>query len=318
MSEQIKHLRVMVRGAYDLQKLRIQMGLRLCANFRARLGAPEDEADDPSTEAQGKPELSAQAQGIITQLKASYGRLTDGVARNRTLPARRGFKGDELIADYAELVLVDQYVRLERDETVNFRQLGDVLDLIPIYTEYLAQQRGIGPAMAGVLVAYLDPAKARHVSSFWKYAGLDVAGGTGRSRRQEHLVERSYIDRNGVEKTRMGITYEPFLKTKLMGVLAGSFLRSGSPWRKVYDDYKHRLESDPAREKVTVAEWKKRHRAEEDVSKLWTPGRIHAASSRYMVKMFLAELWTTWRRLEELPVSEPYAVDKLGRKPHAA
>jgi len=309
MSESIKHLRVMVRGAYDLQKLRIQMGLRLCANFRARLGTPE-EADENG-------ELSAEALNIIAKLKQSYGRLTDGVARNRTLPARSGFAGDELISDYSELILVDQYLRLERDEATNFRQLEDVLSAIPIYAEYLLQQRGIGPAMAGVLVAYFDPHKARHVSSFWRYAGLDVGpDGAGRSRREAHLVERIYTDRNGEEKTRMGITYEPFLKTKLMGVLAGSFLRSGSPWRKVYDGYKHRLESDPAREKVTVAQWKKRHRAGDDVSKLWTPGRIHTASSRYMVKQFLAEFWTIWRKLEGLPVTEPYAVDKLGKRPH--
>ncbi|HEX8836274.1 MAG TPA: hypothetical protein VF748_05000, partial [Candidatus Acidoferrum sp.] len=73
----INHLRVMVRGAYDLQKLRIQMGLRLCANFRARLGTPEVSDEG---------ELSNEALGIIAQLKQSYGRLTDGVARNRTLP----------------------------------------------------------------------------------------------------------------------------------------------------------------------------------------------------------------------------------------
>ena len=76
--------------------------------------------------------------------------------------------------------------------------------------------------MAGVIIAYLDPKRARHVSSFWKYAGLDVDKGSGRSRREEHLVERDYIDRNGDAKTRLGVTYNPFLKTKLMGVLGPS------------------------------------------------------------------------------------------------
>jgi len=312
MDSSVKYLRTMVRGAYDLQKLRIQMGLRLCANFRARLGKPEEEAGEEG-------ELSSAALDLIALLKASYGRLTDGIARNRTLPAREGFTGDELIGDFPELILVDQYVRLERDETTNFKQLTEVLDTIPIYTEYLKEQRGIGPAMASVLISYFDPAKARHVSSFWKYAGLDVGpDGTGRSRRKEHLVKRTYTDRNGEEQERDGITYEPFLKTKLMGVLAASFLRSASPWRKVYDDYKHRLESDPARTKITVAQWKKHHRAGDDTKHLWTPGRIHTASSRYMIKMFLAEFWATWRRLEGLPVSEPYAVSKQGRRPHAA
>lgn len=67
-------LKIMVRGAYDLQALRMQTGLRLCSNFRSKL-MPED----------GE-ELDENAIGVIDELKASYKRLTDGIARNRTLP----------------------------------------------------------------------------------------------------------------------------------------------------------------------------------------------------------------------------------------
>jgi hypothetical protein len=217
-------LKLMVRGAYDLQKLRIQSGLRLCGNFRAKLkvdGAEEKEPEDG--------ELSEDAKKMIDLLKESYGRLTDGVARNRTLPTEKGFRGGELISEYSELTLVDQYIQLERQEAQHFRQMTKVLQHIPIYTELLAQERGVGPAMAGVLVTYLDPHKARYVSSFWRYAGLDVGpDGRGRSPRGEHLVEREYVDRDGEVKTRQGVTYNPFLKTKLAGVLASSFLRSGT------------------------------------------------------------------------------------------
>jgi hypothetical protein len=173
--------------------------------------------------------------------------------------------------------------------------------------------------MAGVIIAYLDPHRARHVSSFWKYAGLDVDKGSGRSRREEHLVEREYTNKVGDRKTRLGVTYNPFLKTKLMGVLGPSFLRSGSEWRVVYDGYKHRIVSDASRRKVTVAEWKRAHKAGDPaLRELWTPGRIHTASTRYMVKQFLQGLWVKWRELEGLPVTLPYAEAKLGRPPHAA
>lgn len=312
-SKEIATLKLMTRGAYDLQALRMQMGLRLCANFRARLTdlEPETEGDDD--------EMSEAAVKVIDRLKESYKRLTDGIAKNRTLPDVQGFTGDALISVHAELVLVDQYVTIETQEGRLFRQLLKTLELIPIFDTYLKEQTGIGPAMAAVLISYLDPAKARHASSFWKFAGLDVGpDGAGRSRRKPHLVERTYTDRSGKEATRMGITYDPFLKTKLTGVLGPSFLRSGSPWRKVYDDYKHRLETDPAREKLTVGDWKKRNNAGDDVSKLWTPGRIHRASIRYMVKMFLADLWAKWRELEGLPVPVPYAEAKLGLKHKAA
>jgi hypothetical protein len=76
-------LRLMCRGAYDLQKLRMQAGLRLCANFRSKLTI-DPNIDNEETE-DGE-ELSEQAQSILDQLKASYRTLTEGVARNRTLP----------------------------------------------------------------------------------------------------------------------------------------------------------------------------------------------------------------------------------------
>ena len=34
------NIRVMVRGAYDLQKLRIQTGNRIVVNFKARVSLP--------------------------------------------------------------------------------------------------------------------------------------------------------------------------------------------------------------------------------------------------------------------------------------
>src|SRR5262245_2384572 len=189
MQSEIQILKLMVRGAYDLQALRMQTGLRLCANFRSRL---TDEPDEDG----GDDEMSEAAKKVLDHLRDSYKRLTDGVARNRTLPDERKFVGDALISTHAELVLVDQYVRIEAQEALQFRNMTSVLEKIPIYVEYLKDQKGIGPAMAGVLITYLDPAKASRISGFWSYAGVDVAGdGAGRSRRKEHLVEREYIDK---------------------------------------------------------------------------------------------------------------------------
>src|SRR5260221_201548 len=170
MSTEIAALKLMVRGAYDLQALRMQTGLRLSANFRAKLKVHEDDLKEDEETG----ELSAAAKKVIDQLKPSYRRLCEGVARNRTLPAEKGFTGDHLISAYSELILVDQYIALERQEDTQFRQMQSVLDKIPIYTQYLAAQKGIGPAMAGVLISYFDPHKAKYASSFWKYGGLDV------------------------------------------------------------------------------------------------------------------------------------------------
>lgn len=328
-TENIRLLKLMVKGSYDLQALRIQAGLRLCANFRAKL---KTEATEQLEDEILEDDLSEEALDVIKRLKDSYRRLTDGVARNRTIPAEKGFSGDELIAEYTELVLVDQYVRLESQETHQFNQLIHTLEKIPIYTEYLAGVRGIGPALAAVLITYLDPHEARNASSFWRYCGLDVGpDGAGRSRRAEHLIEREYIDKNGNLATRMSTTYNPWLKMKLLGAMGPSFLRSKSPWRDQFDNYKHRVLSDPAKKKVTLPEWKKifnenkkmvaaGERTEEGaaiaIRQHWSPGRIKNAAIRYMVKQFLADFWVKWRTLEGLPVTEPYAVAVLGMRPH--
>lgn len=303
-------LRTFVVSAYDLQMLRMQTGLRLCANFRHKLKPTAEEAKPENGE-----ELSEEAQILIKTLTNSYRRLTDGIARNRTLPAEKGFTGDELITSYAELVLVHAYVSIEKNEVQQFAQFKSILNQFPVYTEYLEKQVGIGPAMAGVLLAYFDINVPR-ISNFWSYAGLDVAkDGRGRSRRAEHLVAREYVDRNGDTKTRQSLTHEPWLKSKLVGVLATSFLRMNSPWREQYDNYKNRIMTDPNRQKVTLVEYKKLHKVDpEAATKVWPPLRVHRAALRYMVKMFLADFWLNWRKIEGLPVTGTYHEEVLGHK----
>jgi hypothetical protein len=76
----------MVRGVYDLQMLRLQSGLRLASNFRAKLKRHEDDAAEP--EAIVDDELSAEAENILDMLRASYKSLTAGIARPASQPRR--------------------------------------------------------------------------------------------------------------------------------------------------------------------------------------------------------------------------------------
>lgn len=312
MTASIDALRLMTRGAYALQKLRIQAGLRLCANFRDKLKESADEEEDPETG-----ELSEKALKIIDRLKADYRRLTEGIAKNRTLSKREGFVGTGVISDFTELVLVHQYEGLERQEREQFRHLGEALEPLPIYAQWLEKQRGIGPAMGAVLVTYFDIHKAVRPSQFWAVAGLDVGpDGLARSRRREHLVEREYTSRSGEIKTRVSTTFDPWLQSRMLGVLGASLLRSGSPYRKYYDNYKHRIQSDPGRRKGTLAD-KRQDRAKGIVDEtIWHPLRIHRASQRYMVKMLIADFWRAWRELEGLPVVASYHEAVLGHRHH--
>lgn len=292
-----QQLRALVRGAYDLQKLRMMMGARLYANVRSKLGLAPDEKEEDE---EGEPKDAAK---LLKLLKEHYRLLTEGIARSRTLPAMEAFKGDEIISTYAELVLVHNFLGLLSREQSMFRDMEKVLMTFPIYAEWMHSIVGVGPAMAGVMLSEIDIVKSTRVSNIWSYAGLDVAAdGKGRSKRKEHLVRRAYTKADGTEAERDSITFNPFLKTKLVGVLSTSFLRSKSPYADIYQGYKHRQAN---------------HERQLDETTAWTKAHIHRAALRYMVKMFLLDLYLNWRKIEGLPVSASYHEDKLGHK-HAA
>lgn len=278
-----RNIRTMTRGMYDIQQLRIQMGNRIVMNFKAKeLGQKPSEKES---------ELDEKEQAVLHTLKVTYKKMMDGV---KSFPSRNKFKGNEVISTYVDLCLMRSYMSLEDEEHMMALQLGHALKDIPIYTEFLEGIKGCGPLMSAVIVSEIDIHKAKYSSSLWMYCGLDVApDGQGRSRKKEHLVESKYIDKNGNEKTKLGISFNPFIKTKLVGVLGSSFLKARSPYADVYYEYKNRLENHVAHKEKT-------------------PGHRHNMAMRYMIKRFLVDLYVKWREVEGLEVYPEYAIAKLG------
>jgi len=282
----------MVRGTYDIQELRIQMGNRLVGNFKVKLGI------DPGTK---EKDLSdKKKQSLLGKLRKEYTRITDGVV---TLDP----EGEGIISTDSEMTLIGHYLDLLKQEERQFRGLGKELVAFPLWTKFLEKVVGVGPAMGAIIISEFDIYKADYPSSLWAYAGLDVAtdpkrctvpDGKGRNRTKNHLVEVDYIDKNKKPAKRNSITFNPLLKTKLIGVLGPSFLRTGSIYADIYENEKHRLESHPVY-------------GEEE-----KPGHRHAMAIRKMVKIFLIDLYVKWRQLEGLPVSKPYHVEKLGLDEH--
>lgn len=280
-------IKPIVRGIYDIQKLRIEMGNRIVANFKSKLG------QQPS---QSEVEIDLVGKLLLKSLRSEYKRIADGVSKINP----KKFVGENLISSFAEWALIGQYEKLVRAEEENMKELTAILKSVPIYTEFLLHVKGCGPAMSGVIISEIDIHKAKYPSSLQMYAGLDVVvddegNGRGRSKRSEHLIDKEYTAKDGTVKTKKSITYNPFLKTKLCGVLAPSFIKAGkdNPYSKIYYDYKNRLENHPAHKDKT-----KLHR--------------NNMALRYAVKRFLVDLHIAWRTLEGLSVSEEYAVAKLG------
>lgn len=282
-------IRSAIRSLYDMQKLRIQSGNRIAAAFRYKLGLESSQAE----------EENAEASNLLNELRAEFKRITDGVKR-----ITKNIKCDSpLITTRAELALIEAYERQLEAELIHEKAILDELSREPIYTRYLAGIRGCGTLMSGVILSEIDIHKCNSISALWAYCGLDVVVSTdqstgemleeGRSRKKHHLKPKSYANREGEIVDTVGITFNPFLKTKLVGVLGSSFIKLGGPYREIYDGYKHRLEHHPKHQEKTK-------------------GHRHNMAVRYMIKEFLADLWTEWRTIEGLTVRSRYNEDKLG------
>lgn len=151
-----------------------------------------------------------------------------------------------------------------------------------LWEVFLGDVKGCGEQMAAVIISEFDIAKAPTVSNLWSFSGL--APGKDRKERGQKCP------------------FNQFLRAKLCGVLGSSFLKANSPYREYYDNMKHRLESKGWGTDSKNPTDKKRPKA----------GHQHKAATRYMIKMFLKDLYVAWRTLEGLPVREPYQEQYLG------
>jgi hypothetical protein len=167
------------------------------------------------------------------------------------------------------------------------KELAKAVHLHPLWKPFLSEVKGCGEAMAAVIISEFDINIATTVSKLWAFSGL----APGRDRKVKGQK----------------CPFNQFLRSKLCGVLGPSFLKSNSPYRQFYDDMKHRLESK---------DWGTASKNPTDKSRP-KAGHQHKAANRYMVKMFLKDLYVAWRTLEGLPVRPPYEQEYLGKE-HSA
>ena len=108
-------LRTLVRGIYNIQKLRIQMGNRLVGNFKVKLGQAPSEPEST---------LDKKGETLLKQLRNDYKKITDGI---QALPTFKKFKSQGVIDTYTELCLVSSYDNLEGEEKSQFKYLDNLL-----------------------------------------------------------------------------------------------------------------------------------------------------------------------------------------------
>jgi len=153
-----------------------------------------------------------------------------------------------------------------------------------LWKTFLSEVKGVGESTAAVIISEFDIHKAPTVSNLWSFAGL--APGKDRKEKEKKCP------------------FNQFLRAKLCGVLGSSFLKCTSPYREYYDNMKNRLESK---------DWGMLSKEPKDKTKP-KAGHQHKAANRYMIKMFLRDLYVAWRTIEGLEVRPPYQEEYLNKK----
>lgn len=360
MDLQREKIRILVNGIYDIQKLRIATGNRIVQSFNIQMG------QTPSTRQE---DMDTEASSLINELRRDYKRITDAYVSKEYLydkgsssivtkkvEPKNGVDSSEVIAislkknakisdiinsmnEHTDALvikneydynLMKHYIELFDSEEGMLKDLEKEVMKHPMWDAFFKDVKGCGVLMAAVCLTYLDVHKARHVSSFWKYAGLDTVDvvkedgsvvNEGRTAKKAHNVEQVYIDKDGNECVKMGLGFNPKLKTKLIGVLAPCLLKAGL--RVVKDDKKKPvLDTDGNKQYVASSKYTEcylgyRNRLDQrNKTKDLTNQHKYNMSVRYMIKQFLRDMWVTWRTLEGYTISEPYEVAKLGNNPH--
>ncbi len=289
-------IKSLVASSYDIQALRIAVGNRIVASFNAQLGIHQS-----TTSTENKEEIDKETTKTLTIISKEFDKITEAyVANQQTI--RAYFKKNDPSLTYikteTDYRLVENWKELMRTEQSMNKLIKAAVHEHPMWNAFFRDVTGCGEQMAAIIISYFDIDKARHPSCFWKYAGLDVVNGKGRGRSSDMLVERQYTSTDGKVTNTKGISFNSFVKTKMIGVLATSFLKQpGCHYEQIYRDYRARLEQRRDLEEATA--------------------RKHRMALRYCIKMFLRDMWVVWRKLEGYEIGIPeYEVQFLGHKPH--
>lgn len=176
------------------------------------------------------------------------------------------------------------------------KDIGSTIKEEEIWKEFLKGVKGIGPLISAGLINLIDIKEAKHISSLWKFAGMDVTD-EGKAPKRKKKVKS---------------TWNPLMRM-LCWKIGQSFLRTGSPYRRYYDRRKEKELKRKYQEGELAEKYKRSCYKKEDIYLI--KGHAHNRATRVMVKRFLADLWIAWRQIEGLEVSQAYVIDRLGHKP---
>jgi hypothetical protein len=276
-------IRFLVENYYDLQKLRIEAFNRVVAWCKSQyptetqdIGASHARIENQNKNASHrKIEIHSNDASQVFPETHSMSAIKPSILANKILIGKV-----EVPKDIGDLVW---YFNMLHDTEKNLAKRLDTWSKLHLLrSTYLTQIQGIGPIFSSALIAWLQPiSRFDNISKLWKYCGLAPD-----------------------QKRRKGVKlgYNPHLKT-LMWKIASSFEKqkaAKSAYRRLYDEKKKYLAIRPD--------------LKDAIDKKVKGAKLHVQllTLRFIAKRFLADTWVAWRRLEDLPVTEPYAIQILG------
>jgi len=264
----------------------------------------------------------------------------DFQAMRKALDGRIGRKADGTPRNVAQTMSAEDAVAFgdisdesRREEAKIEKHMELVLRRFAIYRNWLSKVKGVGPVSAAWILGEFDIYRANTVSALWQFSGMNPGmvratktekekDGTRRMWKVDELVRGDRLSPGFVAP------FNKRLRVALLGVMASGFIKAQNEYALKYYYALHAPESRVKEEgmapgRLDVEENNTEERAGNGKIKVvaWkdtTDGHRNRAAIRYMVKMFLADLYREWRPLHGLEVRPPYHEAVLGHKHHAA
>lgn len=179
--------------------------------------------------------------------------------------------------------------------------LGDIVDAHPAQP-WFSRVKGVGRENIGKVLGPIDIRKAQTISALWKFCGMHV------------------VDGHSPKAIRGGgkLEYNKQLRS-MCWRLGVSLMKGGGKFYELYAREKAHLQERYAREgkKIVKAtelptKLEKGRRIRFEPPDMISEGHVHQQALRKMIKIFLGCLWLYWRKVESLPIRDPYPIEKMG------
>lgn len=198
----------------------------------------------------------------------------DGTSTKNASEAAEAMKTSEAHKEFVNAMTN----RLREFEDMWVEHLHMCIKKHPVYTRWLQNVSGIGPALAGDLLAEYKVEKIYYIGQLFQYAG--IIGTTKRVKGQK-------------------ANYNVYLKKRLLGVLPGSFLKARSPYSVIY--YQARIKY--------LNRWMN---SDEEGRKNLSLAHQHMMANRKMIQQFIKDYYVAFRTVMDIPVIKSYEEEKLG------